>query len=369
MLGLTIAARRRRDVGALTLACAFYFGAGGLLPIAFPKGQFANLVVLWEWICAVLSLPALAYFSLVFEGGYQSPARPRIMRVFLGLGGAIAAWVTVTGPYAFGRTLVAPQFLLTTARTALMLAGVVLCIVAFTDTWRHAEVERRQRMRWLFVGFVLLLIAFSILATVNSGAFGVTPATALTVGVVNDALVAMTLVLLAYAILRHRVIDVGFVINRALVFAVFTGLLLVSFGVLEWLVDHFVRFENRERSKLLDGIIALALFLAFHRVRYSIEALVERVFFHAWRLKEAVLNRFHETAQYFSRPDALMEAYLAAIDASAGCHGSGLYQREDSGRFSHHRGCGACRSHDSPLAVGRLPGGGQEGRAGGIPAG
>ena len=333
VLGLTIAVRRPRDLGALVLATVFFLAVGGLVPFAFPAGRLATTLLLWQLICGLLSLVILAYFSLAFEGGYQSRARPWILRAIVGLGAAVGVWAVVTAPYFFGRVWIAPGFLVTVVRPTLLFAGVVLCVVAFSDTWRHVEAERRERLRWLFVGFALTLANFCILAAIGFGAFGLTTTTVLAIGVMNDTVVAITLLILTYAILRHRVIDVGFAINRALVFAAFTGLLLVSFGIVEWVVDHFVRFQSRERNVLLDGIIALALFLAFHRVRYWIETLVERVFFRSWHLKEAALERFLEKAPHFSQPDALTEALIAAVDAYAGSRGSGVYQRDTTGRF------------------------------------
>ena len=333
LLGLTIAVRRRHDLGALVLAGVFFLAVGGLLPIPLPPGRLAGLLILWESTCALVALPVLAYFSLVFEDGYHSRARPWILRGVVGLGAAAGVWTVLIAPYYFGRVWFAPAFLITVARPTVQLAGIVLCIVAFTDTWRHAETERRERLRWLFVGFAMTLANFCIIVVYFYGAFGFTSTSVLAVGVVSDALVAVALLTLTYAILRHRVIDVGFVLNRAVVFAVFTGLLLVSFGIVEWLVDHFVRFENRESSVLLDGIIAVALFLAFHRVRHWIETLVERVFFRSWHLREAALDRFLETAPHFSQPDALAQALLSAVDAYAGSRGSGIYLRDESGRF------------------------------------
>jgi len=333
VLGLIIAVRRHRDVGALVLAVTFFLAVGGLFPEPLPPGRLAGALILWQSICSILCLPILAYFSLVFEGGYQSRARPWILHAIIGLGAAVGALTVVTAPYYFGRVWIAPEFLVTVARPTLLFAGIVLCCVAFTDTWRHVEAERRERLRWLFVGFALSLANFCLIAAYYFGAFSSTSTTDLVVGIVSDTMVVIALLILTYAILRHRVIDVGFVINRGLVFAAFTGLLLVSFGIVEWLVDHFVRFENRESSVLLDGIIALALFLVFHRVRHWIETLVERVFFRSWHLKEAALDRFLETAPQFSQPDALTEALIAAVDAYAGCRGSGIYQRDETGRF------------------------------------
>ncbi len=333
VLGLTIALRRRQDLGALVFAAIFFLAVGGLSPNALPTGRLAAWSILWQVICAITSLPLLAYFSLVFEGGYPSRARQWILRAIVGLVAAVGAWAVVAAPYFLGRAWLAPDILVAKAIPTIQFAGVVLCIFAFTDTWRHVEAERRERLRWLFVGFALTLANFCMLVAVGFGAFGFATATVLAIGVVNDTVVAITLLILTYAILRHRVIDVGFAINRALVFAAFTGLLLVSFGIVEWVVDHFVRFQSRERNVLLDGIIALALFLAFHRVRYWIETLVERVFFRSWHLKEAALERFLEKAPHFSQPDALTEALIAAVDAYAGSRGSGIYQRDATGRF------------------------------------
>jgi hypothetical protein len=126
---------------------------------------------------------------------------------------------------------------------------------------------------------------------------------------------------------------VGFVISRTLVFGVFTGLLLVLFAAVEWLVDHLVHFRQRESSFLLDGAIAVALYLMFHRVRYGIERLVERVFFRASHARHMDLQHFLETAPNFSESDALSGALLKAVDAYTGSRGSGIYRHERTGGF------------------------------------
>jgi hypothetical protein len=335
LLGLMIALRRRRDLGALVLACVFFLAAAGLVPQALPAGRLAGAMDLWETISVAVVLPILAYFTLVFEGGYQSRARVPILRAIVSVGAAAGASALAMAPYFLGRVWLAPDFLLLAARIAAEFLGVVLCVLAFTDTWRHVEAERRERLRWLFVGFGFGLLNFCMF--VVFGATGITAATAVGAGVVSDALVATAMLILAYAILRHRVIDVGFAVNRALVFAAFTGLLLVSFGIVEWLVEHFVRFASHERSMLLDGTIAVALYLVFHRARHWIERLVERVFFNSWHLKQAALQRFMDIAPNFSHPDALIDALLAAVDAYAGSCGSGLYWRNEAGCFVQDR--------------------------------
>jgi hypothetical protein len=335
LLGLLMALRRRRNLGALVLACVFFLAAAGQVPQALPAGPLAGAMDLWQSICVVLALPTVAYFTLVFEDGYRSRARGLILRAIASVAAAAAASALLMAPYFFGRIWLQPEFFLRATRVTAEFLGVVLCVIAFTDTWRHVGAERRERLRWLFVGFGFGLLNFCMFVVV--GATGLTTAQAVGFGVANDVVGATAMLILTYAILRHRVIDVGFAVNRALVFAAFTGFLLVSFGIVEWLVDHFVRFENRERSVLLDGTIAVGLYLVFHRARHWIESLVERVFFSSWHLKQAALQRFMDMAPHFSHPEALVEALLAAVDAYAGSCGSGLYWRDEVGRFIRDR--------------------------------
>jgi len=332
-LGLIIALRRPRDRGALVLACAFLLGVGGLYTDAFPSGRIAGVLWLWTNTCGVLAVPLLAYFSLVFEGGYVGTARRSLEWAVRLLGLAGLVWAVLAGPYFLGRAWVDPQLWLTVLRPGLQAAGVLVCVVAFTDTWRHARAQHRARLRWLFLTFALVLLNFLLLSGFYFGALGFGPAAAAAVSIGGDACVATAMLLVTYAILRHRVIDVGFVINRALVYAAFTGALLVCFGLVEWFVEHFVRFERRERSALLDAVIAVTLYLAFHRARHGIERVIERTFFRAWHEREAQLRHFTEQAPHFSEAASLIAAFLAAVDAYTGSRGSGLYLRDEAGRF------------------------------------
>ena len=88
VLALTIALRRRRHVGAPVLASVSLMGVSGLVPNALPAGRLAGVMQLWQSICILLALPLLAYFSVIFEGGYQSRARVQILRAIVSLGAA-----------------------------------------------------------------------------------------------------------------------------------------------------------------------------------------------------------------------------------------------------------------------------------------
>src|SRR5262249_35946910 len=144
------------------------------------------------------------------------------------------------------------------------IAALLLCFLALADAWRHIQGEPRQRLRWVITAVVIVLAGSSLNLLGFLGVFGDTANAETLVALAAAIFVAVGTITLTYAVLRHRVIDVGFVISRTLVFAVFTGLLLVLFGLVEWLVDHLIHFKQREGSALLDALIAVTIFLMFH---------------------------------------------------------------------------------------------------------
>ena len=93
--------------------------------------------------------------------------------------------------------------------------------------------------------------------------------------------------LLAYAVLRQKLFDFGFAVNRTLVFGTISAVLLVSFGTLEWAVEHLVPEAWHEGSAFFSAGIAVGLFLLFHRIRDAVEHVIERLFFRSWHANEA----------------------------------------------------------------------------------
>jgi len=333
VLGVMIAFRRRRDVAALAIGCALLLAVMEG-PNIFPVGLLGRLNVLFGNACSVFAIAALAYSALTFEAGYRSRARPYLVRVLIGFcatwGIVILIWVA---PYCLGWIWLSPDTVLGPILSMGVIAALLLCFLAFADAWRHIQGEPRQRFRWVIAAVAIALAGTSLDLLRFLGVFGDTTNAETLVAVATAILGAVAFITLTYAVLRHRVIDVGFIISRTLVFAVFTGLLLVLFGLVEWLVDHLVHFKRRESSALLDALIAVTIFLMLHRVRDGIERLVERVFFRASHARPTALQQFLETAPNFSEPDALAGALLKAVDAYAGSRGSGIYRRDKTGRF------------------------------------
>jgi hypothetical protein len=100
------------------------------------------------------------------------------------------------------------------------MAYAALNFLAFVDTWRHANAGSRGRLRWMFTSASGVLFTFCLSVAHGLGAFGFTQATQIRVDTAAAVLLSSAVILLAYAVLRHRVIDLGFAVSRALVFAI-----------------------------------------------------------------------------------------------------------------------------------------------------
>jgi hypothetical protein len=209
-------------------------------------------------------------------------------------------------------------------RTGAVFVLVLLATVNLAQAYRRTAGALRQRVQWvgLATGAKFVVYLIPMIPGVALGG---------TIGFIwIQATVSMLAnIALAYAILRHRVFDIGFVINRALVYGIVSIVLLVSFGLLEWLAHHFISGAGEESDKnvMLDAAIALGLYLGFHRLKHSVDHMVEKLFFHHWHENESRLRRFVRQAMHITSAPDLESAYLAALERFTDNAGAVLYRR------------------------------------------
>ncbi len=186
--------------------------------------------------------------------------------------------------------------------------GLAACVFYLFLGWRRSAAGVQQRYALLLVAASLTALAqvFGNLASYRDPHPFLVASDAVLAGVVGPSL-------FAYAILRHKVFNLGFALNRTLVYAVVSAILLAAFGVIEWAVDHFVPIEGREKNALIDAAIAVGVFLTFHRVRDRVEEVIEGLFFHHWQQAEAALRRFVKEAPFFTAAPALTDAFVRAL--------------------------------------------------------
>ncbi|QTC90029.1 hypothetical protein [Brevundimonas goettingensis] len=214
------------------------------------------------------------------------------------------------------------------------LAGIVLQWLGFALAfavlllgWREAVGAERTRFGFLFVALCLLFLS-------GSGLGFYINLTGNDFSLRNPVAVASHLCALGgiaaflYASLRHKIVDLGFAVNRTLVYGVLSTVLLFGFWFCEWGLEDIIPAETREANILISAGIAFAIFLAFHHIRDWVEKAIEHLFFRAWRDNEARLKRFLKDAAFINRAEALKEAAVTEFRRFAGGTEAALYRVE-----------------------------------------
>lgn len=176
-------------------------------------------------------------------------------------------------------------------------SGLFIAFVTLITGWREAEGETRDRYR-LLIPALLLVLPRLILPSIIYATGG-------NWSLLNPLVVALNIlpptgiVLLAYTLLRHRVVDFGFAVNRTLVFGGVSVVILCAFGLNEWGIEKIMSALGFQNTVWLDALVALGIFFAFHHIQGFVEKGVESLFFRDWHRNEELLNRFVREAGFF----------------------------------------------------------------------
>ena len=213
-------------------------------------------------------------------------------------------------------------------------AAVLYPLMAFSimgNNWRSSQGDVRERHLWIILAFGALVFVPLGVATLRVLA----PDSPLLpiAWKVARATTLLSLLTLSYAALRHRVLSLGFAVNRVMVYSAASIAMLLAFGLIEWAAHHLLEFTGRERSVLLDGAIALGVFLVFHRLRNVGEKLIDRLFFHSWHVKEEDLRKFVKEAPFITRPEALLKAFATALERFTDGARYVMYRRTTRGDY------------------------------------
>lgn len=316
-------------------------------PVWLPLGRYAS----YGWGVGVLSLFYAEYalllplFSMAFlgEAGVRVPRWARL--AFLGgVTATMAIYVIVAAPPGVfpSSTGAAAEFI----RSPLAIACFALTIALLGTGWRRGLAESRHR-------FALLLLAIGLIFLSNMFFVLFDTFTKSNPRVLTNSSTLLRIfgsLLLMYAVLRHKVIDVGFTLNRTLVYGGVSAILLIAFGLAEWGLHELLALEGWEGSALLSAGLAVVIVLAFHPVRRFVEHSVSTIFFRPWRNKEQALRKFVHEAAFFSDPARLAAGFAGALEQFSGatCR---VYRLGDDESFACSTGDAATAHADDPTPV------------------
>jgi hypothetical protein len=282
----------------------FFLGTGIIAHAAFPFPPVA--MPIFRLLIGPLAnlMPAFAIAKLQ-ESGIRVSAAAR-WAVGVSLGASILIWLLD----GFFPSLSTPfPEVLTQIRYSASggLLAELLTVALLGLGWRRAATQEAHRFFILLVAVAVMMVLGNILfELVQSAPGNVYPRWVTD----SSALFRITgAFLFAYAILKHRVVDIGFAVNRTLVYGAVTFTLLAAFGLAEFATKRLIPEHGVEASSIVAAATAVLLFLSFHHLHQWFEHQIERLFFHSWHVAEAELKRFVASASQFTSQGALCAAF------------------------------------------------------------
>lgn len=309
---------------------AFYLFCLGSAPFPYREFDAALHVPLsCLWIAVILTigaagLPGLLIFSVRILQDSVSGWRLWVERgAWLAFAAvAVLYYCYVVRAYLLGLPVEWASAPMERIHIALRLAVVAVLIA----TYLRALGTDRQRIRWMFVGIGIALVT-PYLQLLLSGLDITTPAFYDVIAVVG----AVAPIGVAYAILKHRVVNVSFFVSRTIVYGTITAIVVAAFAFIDWLVGKVL-----DQSRLaIVAEVATAVGIGFwmNALHRQIDRLVDNVLFKSRHVAERALMRFAaglpHAASFELADDMLADETAAAL----GLASAAVFRRTSPHRF------------------------------------
>jgi hypothetical protein len=303
-------AARGRTGGSLSLAWLF-----GLLVLLFDPVSPAwphGLVLVYAVFSAPIAILALACavdFTTRFAGDAAAPWARRLRALsrlaavatgLLNLGISYEVWHADATPGAIQSVGLAGLFL----QPILFLTGLVLA-------YAKAPENERQRIAWVVASLgvgVGGFIAAVILSTLG------TPEPLRDVPLL---LLAVMPVGCAYSILRYRLLDVGFVVNRATVFGVTSLLVLAALALVDYGLEAWLGSWLSRTGLYVQLGLALVIGIATRPLHDGVDRVVDDLFFRKRHQAERALRQFARDVAHIDDPQILLQRTVDTVARAA----------------------------------------------------
>jgi hypothetical protein len=298
-LALLIVALIGYSKPSLATAALVLYGCGSVTTFGFaaefswlPDPWFGGLAIAIISMFSVLPLFALLPFITRFPHVPTSRSAVLRMRIADGIFLTAAAALVVSA-------IVEPVTFVSwgSAYNGVSLASSFLMLVFATLAYRDESGESRRRIGWVIAGYLISVAAynaFNILVP-NTILQNVSP-TVQFLEQLSQVLGAALPVALAYAVLRHRVLDIGFALNRGTVYAVLTTIVICIVSLVDWVTG---RLLIQERLALaIEALATIAVGVSLNWLHGRVERLVDQTVFRRRHLAERRVEHRIDALRY-----------------------------------------------------------------------
>lgn len=283
-----------------------------------------------------LTLLMLALFACWFPDRYPRDSRKSLAASATIFAGAMLLIRMVTTSYAYWGTGLHLSFTLFRGLTIYSEPAFFgfVAIAALIVDFRTASQLDRRRLEWVTVGMALQAYGFlsvSALPNIFVGLGGVFNNLGLFLSDVGQ--MAGTVCLL-YGFMRYRVLDFGFAINRATVFAVVSTIIVGLFVLMEYVISKFVDSQSHVTGVAITLGAAVAIGISLRTIHRHVDRLVDNVIFRQRHHDEQAIRAFGRRARFINDERILLERTIRELDRHARADGSAVYLRTEAGDYA-----------------------------------
>jgi len=327
MIGTLVVLLKRSSV-----IWGFYIYCLAITPLLFSRELDGTLLLPYSeaWLISVVliyaaGLPALLIFALrVLQDdlhGWRLLAERSAFAFFAVLAALRAGAIVMN--YNLG---LQAQWMVDVSRYLSWLLAIVI-VWALLDTYVRANLPDKPRLRWMIAGIVVTL-AFPFYERYLQSAVPSTPALADWPSII----LALAPIGVAYAIVKHHVIDIRFVLSRTLVYGALTAVLVGAFGVIDWLVGRVL--EQTRLALAIDICVAVGLGFWLNGLHRLVDKFVDQVLFRRRHDAERRLTRLASGLPHASSFEMVDDVLVSEISDALNLSSAALFRKDVSGDFT-----------------------------------
>jgi len=224
---------------------------------------------------------------------------------------------------------------------AIHLLGFGIPLLLLIGAYGRATPLNQARIRWVL--FSMLGLVATYLLNFLPGNVTVDP---VVINIVAIVLSAASFTGFAYAVLKHQLVSLQFVLNRALVYGLITSLVV---GVFAALLSFLERTAfNTETNSVAVMVVILLLGMGMNALKRTVDAYINKWFFRHRHRAEESLAQFARTCAYVEDPEKLLDLTadelfrhgtpqaLAIYLTEPGKAGAKLVRQRGVGSYANH---------------------------------
>ncbi len=235
-----------------------------------------------------------------------------------------------------------PSQRLEDASTALKVAVFTLALATLCYTYFRRRGQERQRLKLVVAAVVVAYAANVLILWIDT--FSLSFAVAFW----WDALGALNLFIplaVAYGVLRYRIMDVNFILSRALVYGVLTTGLVASFALVDWFIGTVL--AQTRLALAVNLAVAVGVGLSLNGIHHRVERIIAGLLF---RRRHAAARRLAHVASalpHATDADAVAAMVVEEPAAALALASAALFRRDARGWYR----CASAVGWPEPVAT------------------